>query len=105
MALVSADTVDVARVRYGGFGHRQKTKAGTQLSSIADPPDQYGVLAEAVRLREVGYLTRWEYKANLLPVFRFLRGFKKTKTGARCEVWPQRMRRYSRMPALGRRSR
>ena len=71
MALVSSDTVEVVRVRYGGFGHRQTTKAGTQMSLMAAPPEQYGVLPEAIRLREDGFLIRCEYTRNLQPAFRF----------------------------------
>ena len=71
IALASADTAEVVRVRHGGFDHRQTAKVGTHLSLIVDPPGQVGLLAESIRLREAGFLIRGKYKHNLLPVFMF----------------------------------
>ena len=71
VSLVSANTVEVLRVRYGGFDHRQTTDAGTQLISAVGPPGQYVLLAESIRLREGGFLIRGKYKRNMAPVFRF----------------------------------
>ena len=71
LALLCADTVEVVRVGYGGFDHRTTTKYGVHLSTIVDPPDQLGVLAEAIRLREAGFPVRGEYRHNPIPVIRF----------------------------------
>ena len=37
MELVCADTVEVVRVRYGGYDHRQPAKLGAHLSLVVDP--------------------------------------------------------------------
>ena len=71
LAPIRAYTLEVARVRYGGFDHRQTSRDGTQLSLAVDQPEQYDLLAESIRLRAAGFLIRGEYRRNLLPGFRF----------------------------------
>ena len=43
VALVSSDAIDVVRVRYGGYDHRQTPEDGTQISLAVDPPGHYGL--------------------------------------------------------------
>lgn len=71
LALVSADTVEVVRVRFGGFDHRKTTKSGTQLSMLVDPPRSIWSIGGIYTFARISVFDPRRVQTQLTTGFRF----------------------------------